>query len=109
VLPAQHGVIFESIADVRQAEAWLHAERRVLLAAITLAEQTGFRAHAWRIGYILDQASAPRGRHGQGACRPALRTPPRRAWAGYMGQRMYPAMASPCSAWLRWSVPLSAK
>jgi hypothetical protein len=30
-------------------------------------------------------------------------------WARALRQRRYAAMAAPCSAWLRWSVPLSEK
>jgi tetratricopeptide (TPR) repeat protein len=37
-----------------QALAWFDAEHRVLLAAISLAEENGFDAHAWQIPWVLE-------------------------------------------------------
>ncbi len=49
----QPGVRPEAPSDQGQALAWLEAEHRVLLAAITHADRTGFGAHAWQIPYAL--------------------------------------------------------
>ena len=40
-------------ADRRQAVAWFEAEHQVLLAAITLAAESGFDAHAWQIPWAI--------------------------------------------------------
>jgi tetratricopeptide (TPR) repeat protein/transcriptional regulator with XRE-family HTH domain len=43
----------EQPADHRQALAWFEDEHQVLLAAITLAAQSGFDVHAWQIPWAL--------------------------------------------------------
>ena len=43
------GVTSEHLADHRQALAWFEAEYHVLLAAATLAAETGFGRHAWQV------------------------------------------------------------
>jgi tetratricopeptide (TPR) repeat protein len=47
--PPSPGAVPEQPADHRQALAWFEAERLVLLAAVTLADQSGFDAHAWQL------------------------------------------------------------
>ena len=47
--PPSPGVVPEQPADHRQALAWFEAEHQVLLAAVTLADQSGFDAHAWQL------------------------------------------------------------
>jgi tetratricopeptide (TPR) repeat protein/transcriptional regulator with XRE-family HTH domain len=43
----------EQPADHRQALAWFEEEHQVLLAAIALAAQSGFDAHAWQLPWAL--------------------------------------------------------
>jgi tetratricopeptide (TPR) repeat protein/transcriptional regulator with XRE-family HTH domain len=47
------GVIPEPPADHRQALTWFTEEHQVLLAAITLAAQSGFDVHAWQLPWAL--------------------------------------------------------
>ena len=47
--PPSPGAVPEQPADHRQALAWFEAEHQVLLAAVTLADHSGFDAHAWQI------------------------------------------------------------
>lgn len=49
----ERGVAPESLADEAQAQAWLQAEHRVLLAAVALAVEAGFDVHAWQIPWTL--------------------------------------------------------
>ncbi len=48
------GVTPEHLASHDQALAWLDAEHRGLLAAITLAAGHGFDAHAWQLAFCLE-------------------------------------------------------
>ncbi|MGH3250480.1 MAG: BTAD domain-containing putative transcriptional regulator, partial [Trebonia sp.] len=43
----------EQPADHQQALAWFEEEHQVLLAAVTLAAQSGFRVHAWQLSWAL--------------------------------------------------------
>ncbi len=47
------GTASEQPADHRQALAWFEEEHQVLLAAVTLAAQSGFDVHAWQIPWAL--------------------------------------------------------
>jgi tetratricopeptide (TPR) repeat protein/transcriptional regulator with XRE-family HTH domain len=47
------GAAPEQPADHRQALAWFEEEHQVLLAAITLAAQSGFDVHAWQLPWAL--------------------------------------------------------
>jgi tetratricopeptide (TPR) repeat protein/transcriptional regulator with XRE-family HTH domain len=51
--PAQAGVLPEQLADHGQALAWLRAEHHVLVAATTLAAETGNDAVAWQLSWSL--------------------------------------------------------
>ncbi len=48
-------------ADHRQALAWFEAEHQVLLAAVTLAAQSGFDVHAWQLPWALTPFLQTRG------------------------------------------------
>ncbi len=51
----QPGVTLEDgLTSHGQALAWFDAEHRVLLAAISLAEEHGFDTHAWQIPWMLE-------------------------------------------------------
>lgn len=51
----QPGVTLEdSLTSHGRALAWFDAEHRVLLAAISLAEENGFDVHAWQIPWVLE-------------------------------------------------------
>ena len=60
--PPQPGVTPETLASVSEALAWFGAERQVLLAAITLADQAGFGSYAWQLPWavwlLFDRAGA---------------------------------------------------
>jgi DNA-binding SARP family transcriptional activator/tetratricopeptide (TPR) repeat protein len=43
----------ERIADATQAMAWFTAEHQVLLAAVEMADISGFEAHAWKLTWAL--------------------------------------------------------
>lgn len=51
--PPQPGVTPEHLADYQQALAWFEAEQQVLLAAVTLAAETGFDACAWQLPWAM--------------------------------------------------------
>jgi len=48
------GVVPEHLASLDQALAWLDAEHRGLVAAVTLAAENGFDVHAWQLAYCLE-------------------------------------------------------
>jgi tetratricopeptide (TPR) repeat protein/transcriptional regulator with XRE-family HTH domain len=52
----------ENLAGPVQALAWLDAEHRGLLAAVTLAADQGFDVHAWQIAFSLETFLYRRGR-----------------------------------------------
>jgi tetratricopeptide (TPR) repeat protein len=47
--PPARGAAPEQVTGHQHALAWFHAEHQVLLAAIALADSTGYDAHAWQI------------------------------------------------------------
>jgi len=49
----QPGVMLADLTSHGQALAWFDAERRVLLAAISLAAASGFDTHAWQLPWML--------------------------------------------------------
>jgi tetratricopeptide (TPR) repeat protein len=51
--PPADGVAPEQLADHGEAQAWLQAERAVLLSAVTLAGAAGFDAHAWKLSWTM--------------------------------------------------------
>ena len=51
--PARPGAVPEQPADHRQALAWFEAEHQVLLAAVALAAESGFDAHAWQLAWAM--------------------------------------------------------
>jgi DNA-binding SARP family transcriptional activator/tetratricopeptide (TPR) repeat protein len=51
--PPRPGVRPEHLAGYHQALAWMQAEHQVLLAAITLADDTGADVHAWQIPWTM--------------------------------------------------------
>jgi len=53
LVPPQPGVTAEVLADRVDAMAWLTAERRVLLGAVSRATTTGFDTHAWQLAQLL--------------------------------------------------------
>jgi len=55
------GTAPERPADHRQALAWFEEELQVLLAAVTLAPQSGFDVHAWQLPWALTPFLQTRG------------------------------------------------
>ena len=51
--PPQAGVTAEQLADEKQALAWFRAEHHVLLAAATLAAESGFHRQAWQLPWAI--------------------------------------------------------
>jgi tetratricopeptide (TPR) repeat protein/transcriptional regulator with XRE-family HTH domain len=51
--PPRPGAVPGHTADETQALAWLEAEHQVLLAAVTLAEDSGFDSHAWQLPWAM--------------------------------------------------------
>jgi tetratricopeptide (TPR) repeat protein/transcriptional regulator with XRE-family HTH domain len=49
----QAGAVPDVLAGTQQAQAWLQAERRVLLAVIAQATELSFDTHAWQIPYCV--------------------------------------------------------
>ncbi|HET7018527.1 MAG TPA: tetratricopeptide repeat protein [Streptosporangiaceae bacterium] len=63
IAPQGPGVVPEHLADIQEALAWFDAEHYVLLAAITLAAQSGYDVHAWQIPTTMTAFLAIRGRY----------------------------------------------
>jgi tetratricopeptide (TPR) repeat protein/transcriptional regulator with XRE-family HTH domain len=61
--PPGPGTVLRRFADYRQAMAWFEAECDVLLAAVTLAGESGFERHAWQIAWATMPFLARRGRY----------------------------------------------
>jgi DNA-binding SARP family transcriptional activator len=55
------GVTGDVFADKASAQSWLEAERIVLLAATTKADEEGFDGHAWRLPWTLSDYFSYRG------------------------------------------------
>jgi tetratricopeptide (TPR) repeat protein len=53
LVPASPGTAPEQLADRGQALAWFTREHHVLLAAISLAAESGFDSHAWQLPWAL--------------------------------------------------------
>jgi tetratricopeptide (TPR) repeat protein/transcriptional regulator with XRE-family HTH domain len=51
--PPGSGVTPDSLADSQQALAWFKAEHQVLIAAVTLAAESGFGVWAWQLPWAL--------------------------------------------------------
>jgi DNA-binding SARP family transcriptional activator/tetratricopeptide (TPR) repeat protein len=60
IAPPEPGVTSEHLA-VYQALAWFEAEHHVLLAAATLAAETGFDRHAWQLPWTMGDYLDSRG------------------------------------------------
>jgi tetratricopeptide (TPR) repeat protein/transcriptional regulator with XRE-family HTH domain len=63
IAPQRPGVAPEQPAGYQQALAWFEAEHHVLLAAVTLAAESGFDAHAWQIPWTMTAFLAIRGHY----------------------------------------------
>ncbi len=63
IAPEGPGVAPEHPADFQQALAWFDAEHQVLLAAITVAAQSGRDPHAWQIPWTMTAFLAIRGHY----------------------------------------------
>jgi len=61
--PPRPGTAPEQPADYRQALAWFEAEHQVLLAAVTLANSSGFGSHAWQLPWAMDPHLLVRGHY----------------------------------------------
>jgi tetratricopeptide (TPR) repeat protein/transcriptional regulator with XRE-family HTH domain len=53
LVPARPGVAPERLAGHQRAMAWFEAEHRALLAAVTLAAESGFDACAWQLPWTM--------------------------------------------------------
>jgi tetratricopeptide (TPR) repeat protein/transcriptional regulator with XRE-family HTH domain len=51
--PPRLGTVPEELGDYRGALAWFEAEHQVLLAAVALAAESGFDAHAWQLPWAM--------------------------------------------------------
>jgi DNA-binding SARP family transcriptional activator len=61
--PPRPGAAPSQLADYPQALAWFEAERRVLLAAVSLAAGSGFECHAWQVPWALGSFLRIRGHY----------------------------------------------
>jgi DNA-binding SARP family transcriptional activator len=61
VAPPRPGATAGQPADRQQAMAWFEAEHQVLLAAVTLAAESGFDVHAWQLPWAMASFLQPRG------------------------------------------------
>jgi DNA-binding SARP family transcriptional activator len=61
LVPPRAGARPEQPADYPQALAWLQTEHQVLLAAISLADESGFDACAWQLPWAMSSFLATRG------------------------------------------------
>ena len=61
IAPPDPGVTSERLTGQRQALAWFEAEHHVLLAAATLAAETGFDRHAWQLPLVIADYLDPAG------------------------------------------------
>ncbi len=59
--PPRPGAAAAHPADHRQALAWFEAEHQVLLAAVTLAAESGFDTHAWQLPWAMASFLQARG------------------------------------------------
>ena len=61
IAPPEPGVTSEHLVGQQQALAWFGAEYHVLLAAATLAAETGFDRHAWQLPWAMGDYLDSRG------------------------------------------------
>jgi tetratricopeptide (TPR) repeat protein len=61
--PPRPGTTPERLADYGRAMAWFEAEHHVMLAAATLAGQSGFDSHAWQLPWAMEPFLRTRGRY----------------------------------------------
>jgi tetratricopeptide (TPR) repeat protein/transcriptional regulator with XRE-family HTH domain len=61
--PPRPGAAARQPTDHRQALAWFEAEHQVLLAAITLAAESGFDTHAWQLPWAIEPFLQARGHY----------------------------------------------
>jgi len=61
--PPRAGVAIGQASDHRQALAWFEQEHQVLLAAITLATESGFDSHAWQLPWAMKNFLQARGHY----------------------------------------------
>jgi tetratricopeptide (TPR) repeat protein len=59
--PPRPGAVPGQPAGYRQAIAWFKAEHQVLLAALTLATESGFDSHAWQFPWAMEPFLQARG------------------------------------------------
>ena len=59
--PLRPGATAGQPADRRQALAWFQAEHQVLLAALTLAAESGYDSHAWQLPWAIEPFLRARG------------------------------------------------
>jgi tetratricopeptide (TPR) repeat protein/transcriptional regulator with XRE-family HTH domain len=67
LLPPRPGTAPERPAGHQQALAWFDAEHQVLLAAVTLAAESGFDTHAWQLPCAIGPYLRARGHYQQWA------------------------------------------
>jgi len=53
LVPPRPGAVPEQPADYQSAMAWFEKDHQVLLAAVTLAAESGFDAHAWQLPWAM--------------------------------------------------------
>ena len=61
--PPRPGTAAERPAAYQQALAWFEAEHHVLLAAVTLADSTGFDRYAWQLPWAMTPSCDVRGHY----------------------------------------------
>jgi DNA-binding SARP family transcriptional activator/tetratricopeptide (TPR) repeat protein len=59
--PPRPGAAAGQSADHSQALAWFEAEHQVLLAAVTVADESGFDSHAWQLPWAITSFLQARG------------------------------------------------
>ena len=90
----------ERLASYQEALDWFEAERQVLLAAVTLAAETGFDVHGWQLPWALADFLDRRGHWHDGAAlqRTALAAATR--LGDTLGQAMAGRALGKACAWL---------
>jgi tetratricopeptide (TPR) repeat protein len=61
--PAGPGTTPEQLTDHQQALTWFDAEHAVLLAAVSLATQSGFGTHSWQLAWAMTPYLTRRGEY----------------------------------------------
>ncbi len=61
--PSRPGAAPGQPGDYPQAQVWFEAEHQVLLAAVTLAAESGFDTHAWQLPWAIASYLQTRGRY----------------------------------------------